>query len=335
MNFKPKRLVIFALVWSTLFIFISSPLASAATPTSIKGGGQALEIAPPIIEVSGNPGQSITALVHLRDISSGPLIVTNQINDFVAKGDTGVPEILLNADPLNPYTLIGYITPLPTLLLQPQQIKLLDVVIHIPTDASPGGHYGVIRFTGTPPSLTGASGVSLSASLGALILLTVNGHISENLKTAAFNVSSDGSHPSSFFQSIPLTFSELLKNTGNVHVVPTGTVTLDDMFGHKVIAMNINEETGNVLPGSARKFSQTLNSVDFTHKRLFGRYSATFSVSYGVQKQVLTSSLTFWVIPIDLIIIWILVLIGGFFLIRWLFKRYNQYIIEKAKKSIR
>ena len=331
-----KRAVYISLVLVSTLGSLMPAMAAAATAPNLKGGGQALEIAPPIIEVNANPGQSITAKLYLRDISTVPLVVTNQINDFVAKGDSGVPEILLNSSASDPYTLIGYITALPTLVLQPQQLKLLSVVINVPRDASPGGHYGVIRFTGTPPSLNGSSsGVALSASLGALVLLTVSGHLVQNLQTSSFSVSQNGGKPSSFFQSDPLTFTEVLKNTGNVHVIPTGIITLKDMFGHTVISLNINEQQGNILPSSNRKFSELLNSVDFTHKRLFGRYSATFHISYGSPAKTVTDSLTFWVIPIDLIIIWIIVLIGGFFLIRTLLKRYNQHIIEKAKKSLR
>ncbi len=328
-----KRVVLSLLLVVSILGLYAPQMALAATQSSLKGSGQALEIAPPIIEVSGNPGQTITAKLDLRDISSGPLVVTNQINDFTAKGDSGVPQILLNSSPNDPYSLIGYVNPLPTLLLQPQQIKYLNVVIHIPADASPGGHYGVIRFTGTPPSLSGSSGVSLSASLGALVLLTVNGHLVENLATSSFNVSQNGANPSSFFQNIPLTFNEIIKNTGNVHVAPYGVVTIKDMFGHEVIALNINEGQGNILPSSSRKFTELLNSVDFTHKRLFGRYSATFKLTYGEQNKVLSGTLTFWVIPVELIIIWLVILIGGFFLLRFLFKRYNTYIINKARNS--
>ncbi|MGH7234685.1 MAG: hypothetical protein ACREF7_04575, partial [Candidatus Saccharimonadales bacterium] len=230
-------------------------------------------------------------------------------------------------------SIIGYIAPLPSLVLQSEQIKTLNVTLNIPRNASPGGHYGVIRFTGTPASLSGSSGVSLSASLGALVLLTVSGHIVQNLQTSSFAVSQNSGKPSSFFQNDPLTFTELLKNTGNVHVAPTGVVTLKDMFGHEVISLNINNGQGNVLPSTSRSFSQTLNSVDFTNKRLFGRYSATFKVNYGSPPKSLSDTLTFWVIPLDLILIWLVVLIGGFFLIRYMLKRYNQFIINKAKKQ--
>jgi hypothetical protein len=298
--------------------------------------GQALEIDPPLIELRGNPGQTITSQIEIRNISSGPVIVTNQINDFVANGETGVPKILINNNTNDPYSLTGYIAAIPSFALKPNQLKTLNVDINIPQNASPGGHYGVIRFTGTPATLSGtASGVALSASLGALVLLTVNGHIVENLQNHSFTVSANGNGNSGFFQNDPFVFSEVIANSGNEHVVPTGLLTLKDMFGHTVLHLNINQGLGNVLPGSMRKFTETINKVDVGNKRFFGRYTATYNVSYGSPTKELSASLSFWVIPINLILIWIVVLIGGFFLIRHLIKRYNQHILDKAQKSSR
>lgn len=318
--------LVYTLSPATVFAVVNSSKAA-------KGTGQALEIAPPIIEVTGNPGQTIQTKLYLRDISSGPLIVSNQINDFVAKGDSGVPQIIFNTKTSDPYSLRTFIAPLPQLLLQPQQLKLLPISIHIPANASPGGHYGVIRFTGTSPSLNGQTGVSLSASLGALILLTVNGKLVEQLSTQSFTVSQNGNKPSNFFQSDPFTFNELIRNSGNVHVQPTGLLTLKDMFGHTVVQMNINEAQGNILPGSARLFTQQLSPVNVSNKRFFGRYTASFKLTYGSPAKTVTGTVSFWVIPVKLIVLWIVGLIAGFFLIRWLIRRYNKHILDKAQKT--
>jgi len=145
--------------------------APAADPTK---NGQALEIAPPVIYLNADPGQTIKTSILIRDISGGNLLVTGQVNNFIASGQDGTPKVLLDGeDDNNPYGLKTWVTPLPKLLLVPREIKSLPVTITVPKDASPGGHYGVVRFTATAPSLEG-SGVSLSASLGSLILLTVS-----------------------------------------------------------------------------------------------------------------------------------------------------------------
>ncbi len=306
--------------------------ALAATPApSPSPPGQALEIAPPVVTLSANPGQSITTQISLRDISSGNLSVSGQVNDFVAAGEDGTPKILLNDDSGNPYSIKAWIAPLPTFLMAPRQIKSLPVTINVPANASPGGHYGVIRFTATPPELHG-TGVSLSASLGALMLLTVNGKTTENMSVAQLSVSHNGK-TGTLFESAPLNFTERLKNNGNIHEEPTGQVVVKDMFGKTVGADNINVPPRNVLPQSIRKFEQPFDSTVIGNKKLFGRYHADLKVTYGSTSQhVLTASLVFWVIPYRLIGIVIVVLVVGFFVLRFAIRRYNNRIISKAQK---
>jgi hypothetical protein len=305
-------------------------VAVTGTPTTNNGVGQALEIAPPVMTLSADPGQSIKVQISLRDVSNGDLIVTGQANDFVAAGEDGTPKILLdNQDNNNPYTLKDWVAPLASLTLIPKQIKNLPVTINVPANASPGGHYGVIRFTATPPDLHG-TGVSLSASLGALILLTVNGPTNENLSVQEFSVNHDGK-TGHLFESAPLNFVEKIKNSGNIHEEPAGQVAITDMFGKKIAAVNVNLPPRNILPASTRKFTEPLDGTVIGNKKLFGHYNATLTLTYGASKKVLTSSVSFWVIPYRLIGGIIVVLVGGFFALRFFIKRYNRRIIAKAQ----
>lgn len=311
-------------------VLAAAPAKTAAPQTNTANNGQALEIAPPLLYLTVNPGQTITTQIYIRDISSGDLIVTGQVNDFVAAGESGTPKVILNNNENDPYSLRGWVVSLPTLQLIPKQIKTLPVTLHIPANASPGGHYGVIRFTATAPSLQG-SGVSLSASLGALVLLTVNGKISENLSVKEFSVNRAGK-TGSFFESGPVNFVERFKNTGNVHVQPTGQVTITDMFGKKLGAVNVNTPPGNILPQSIRKFSEPLDTSVIGNKKLFGRYTAKLNVTYGTSRKVLTASLVFWVIPYRLIAFIIILLVIAFFALRYFIRRYNRHILTQAQK---
>ncbi len=326
-----KPLLLLIMVCTAVAALMTLP-ASAVATTQPSGGGEALEIAPPRLELYGNPGQTIDAKLYLRDISSSPLIVNGTVDDFVAKGDSGTPQIIINSNGSDPYSLKSYVGYIPNLLLQSKELKILNIPINIPKNASPGGHYGVIRFTASPPPTSGGNRVSLSASLGALILLTVSGKLVEHLNITQFSVSQNN-HQSNFFQSDPLTFSELVKNSGNIHVVPAGTLTVTDMFNKKLFVTNINRSQGNVLPSSQRLFSQQLLPENINNRIMFGRYTASVAINYGLGNRTLYANMTFWVIPVKLIAIWIAVLIIGFFLLRWLIKRYNRYILEKAKNS--
>lgn len=308
-------------------LFIPAAFVHAVTQPAA-GSGQALEIAPPVLNLTADPGQTIKTQISLRDISSGKLVVTAQVNDFVASGEDGTPKILLDDSEPNPYSMKNWITSLPSFTLSPRQIQNLPLTIKVPVNASPGGYYGVIRFTGTPPDIK-ETGVSLSASLGSLILLRVNGAVAEKLNVAEFSVN-NGGESGSLFESTPIKFVERLKNDGNIHEQPTGLVTIKDMFGKKLATLTVNAPPRNILPHSIRKFEQPLDTTVIGNKQLFGRYTAEMSVTYGTNKQVVTSSLSFWIIPYRLIAAAIIALIVGFIVLRAAIKRYNRHIIGKA-----
>lgn len=306
-----------------------TPVTVAASNSA--GGGQALEISPPVITMTVNPGQVVHTQISIRDVSNGPLVVDGQSNDFVAAGEDGTPKILLNNKEKDPYSLKDWVAPLPELTLTPKQIKNLPVTINVPKNASPGGHYGVIRFTATPPDLKG-QGVSLSASLGSLVLLTVRGDIKHKLSVQSFKVEKNNK-PGSLFESTPVTLVEQIKNTGNVHEEPTGMITIKDMFGHTVARAGVNQSLRNVLPGSTRMFSEPLDKAALGSRKLFGRYTASMKLTYGPNKTVLAASVSFWIIPWKLIIGIIILLILGFFLIRYLIRRHDQKVMERIKRQ--
>jgi hypothetical protein len=328
---KPTLYAITGLAVLALCFELVAPAAIVLAQSSDQGGGQALEIAPPVLNLSGNPGQTVESEISLRDVSTGSLVVTGEINDFTACGEDGNPKILLDEGETSPYSMKDWFAPLSSLTLKSREIRKLPVAINIPADAAPGGYYSVVRFTATPPELEG-TGVSLSASLGALILLRVNGQAKEGLEVASFETSKD-SKVGTLFESAPLTFVTRLKNTGTIHEQPAGSVTITDMFGKTTAAVNVNLPPRNILPGSTRKFESPLDKSVIGNKKLFGRYTATLKVTYGSTKQVVTSQTTFWVIPYRVIGIAILAMLITFFALRFMIRRYNQHIIKQAQKS--
>jgi hypothetical protein len=295
------------------------------------GSGQALEISPPLLTLTSDPGKTLKATILIRNISKTDLVVTGEANDFVANGENGTPKVLLDPSESSPYSIKDWIQVPGRLTLVPKEIKSMNVTINVPSDASPGGHYGVIRFTGTPPNLEG-QGVSLSASLGSLIFMKVNGDIAENMSIQQFSVSKDGKK-GSFFESPPLKFEQLIKNSGNIHERPGGAVTITNMFNKPVATFSYNPDARYILPGSTRHFEQTVDKKELGGKRLFGKYTAKLTVTFGDKNsKTTTSTITFWVIPWKIILIVIAVLIAGFFLIRFGIKRYNRAVINRSRR---
>lgn len=265
--------VIVSLALATAF-----SLSPAANAQSQPGSGQALEIAPPLITLSGNPGQTVKTEISLRNISNSSLVVRGQINDFQAAGEDGTPKIILeDTGEENPYSLKSWISPLSAATAAPKQIRKIPVTIRIPANAAPGGYYGVVRFTGTPPELED-TGVSLSASVGSLVLLTVNGNAKQQMGVTEFSATKDGK-TGTLFESTPLNFVLRMKNEGNVLEQPAGSAKVKDMFGNDVATLNFNQPPRYVLPGSVRKFDSPLDSSVIGNKVLFGRYTADLTMT--------------------------------------------------------
>ena len=295
------------------------------------------------MNLTANPGETIRTEISIRDVSSGKLRVNSEINDFVAAGEDGVPKILLNTEEESPYSLKNWISPLQSLLLNPKEIKKLPVVINVPANAAPGGYYGVIRFTATAPELND-TGVSLSASLGSLILVRVNGTAKEELSIESFTVNTvpggkfdekQNGTAKTLFEALPIQFVERIRNSGNIHESPAGQVIIRNMFGKKVAAQNVNMPPRNILPGSVRKFSQPLDKSVVGNNRFFGLYTAELKLTYGPNKQTISKKVTFWVIPYTLIAIGIIGLVVLFFVLRNMMRRYNRAVIKKAQRRAR
>lgn len=169
--------------------------------------------------------------------------------------------------------------------------------------------------------------------LGSLILLTVKGNLTHSLSVQEFSASKDGK-TGKLFESTPIDFVIRLKNSGNVQEEPGTRIVITDLFGKAVAGINVNVPPHNILPGSIRKFTGTLDQRTLGIKKLFGLYHATLTAVYGTDtntKKTLTGTITFWVIPYKLVAIIVVLIIGGFFLLRFLIKRYNQHIIGKAQ----
>lgn len=314
------RLSVFAI---TLVGLLSIGLL-ASSSSAQQNAGQGLEISPPLVDIKVDPGQVVTTKLKVRNVTKDTLVVEAEYNDFVASGEDGQPKILLGkeGEEPSPYSIKDWMSTIPSATLAPQQQATFDVTISVPKDASPGGHYGVVRYTGTPASTEG-SAVTLSASIGTLFLVNVSGDVLQSAKISELFSARDGKKRS-LFEYGPVGIVTKIENTGNVHVKPKGTVRVSNMFGGTVQESQFNSTGGNVLPKSTRKFDQTLNK-----KLLFGRYTIQADITYGDDNTIISKTSNFWVIPYKII----LLIIAGIALIIFFINRYNKFIVKRSKKN--
>lgn len=308
--------------------------AFAATASN----GNGLRISPVRSDLIIAPGHSQTVEVFVQNVTGSTANLQVLVNDFVAGTDeTGTPKILLNNQPAPSHSLKQFVSPIPNINITPNQIKEVKVSINIPLNTAGGGYYGVVRFQ---PTSSGNNGnVSLAASVGSLILVTVPGNIVDNMTIASFDartITTDKSgqtHESTgtiFTSTKNINAVVRFNNQGNVQEQPFGKIQLKNHSGKVLATYDFNNSIprDSVLPGSIRKFA-----VPLTHLGSFGIYTLVGNFGYGTKGQLLTAKTTFYIIPIWFILLVVLIIvliILGIIYIPRMIRAYNRKVIRKA-----
>jgi hypothetical protein len=298
----------------------------------------AMTISPPLMEFDARPGDSIVDVVKLYNESNAPLTLTASVQNFKAMGETGTPEFLPVAEVTDLATWIKVDET--TVTLQPNERKSVLFTINVPADADPGGHFAGILWSESEAATPapGESAVGLVAKTGTLVLVRIAGLINEAGRIVEFSTDKTS------YNYLPTNFTIRFENTGNVHLKPTGTIEIHNMWGKKVASTTINENLANVLPNSTRKFDVTwqkealpAEASEWQKERqnsAWGKYTAIVTLNYGVGGSVVQAKTSFWVFPwrvalfyLILIVIIVLLIIQGIKLYnKWLLKKYGGKI---------
>ncbi len=301
-----------------------------AAQTSVVGG-DALKISPVRMDIAMDPGTTKTVEVFITNLTSVPATLHPAINDFVAAGDeTGKPNIMLDESQFAPtHSFKQFVAPLANVTLKAGEQRTVQVTINIPKTAAGGGYYGAIRFA--PASLTGQKNLNLSASVGTIVLLKVNGEVKESVNLASLDVRKNNIPGSFFTKKDGLQAVARFQNIGNVQMEPFGKIVIK-RFGKQIAQIEINntDPRGSVLPDSIRRFQTPLTSLSS-----FGKYTMEANFGYGTQGQLITAKRTFYIIPLALILTGIgvlVLLVVLIFVLPRMIRSYNRRIIRKASR---
>lgn len=305
--------------------------ASAAQTATV--GGNAIKVSPVRFDIKLDPGvkQQISLLV--QNLSPVQATFRAHINDFTASSDeSGRPNIILSDTEYAPtHSLKRLVSPISDFTVAAGATKEVKATIDVPPNAAGGGYYAAVRFA--PAQNDTSENLVLSASVGTLVLLTVNGDIKEEAHVDSFDVRKAGV-PSMFFTNNKgLEGTLRIKNTGNVQLEPFGKMILK-RFGKVVGQYEINQAKdqvrGNVLPDSIRRFSEKLDKV-----QPFGKYTLEGNFGYGSSGQLLSARTTFYVVPLLMVFAGIglvLVLLFLIFVLPKMVRAYNRRIIRRANR---
>ncbi len=326
MTGRSTRIIIFGILAA---LICAVPFAAKAVnaQTAGQGAAQGLEISPALVQTPLLvKGTTYTIKLNVTNVTASDLVYKASVDDFAAKDESGTPQILVDSKLPPSASIKTWVSTPDSFSLKSHESRTITADITVPSDAEPGGHYGVLKFSGGAPQVE-QTGVGLSASAGVLLLVRVDGLITEKASVASF-YTANSDKQTSFFEKSPITFVTRIKNEGNIHVEPVGSIELRDTFGNLVKTMPVNNDKSNVLPNSIRRFDTT-----FDTGWMMGHYTANLTLGYGSTGQAITATTSFWVIPYKLLLVVILVIVTLVYVLSRLVKSYNKRIIAKAKNE--
>lgn len=244
--------------------------------------------------------------VSLTNTTSGMVTLRVAAYDFGSLDESGGVAFLGASNDLEKkYTLASWMhLEKDTVIIAPGETVTVRVTIENRSTLSPGGHYGALTFK-TENSSQGAitgDAVSVNQLFSTLIFAKkIGGEIYDlELKAAEYR-----NNFVKFQDRIDLRFT----NSGNVHVVPRGTVVVSDSLGRIIAKGIINEESSLILPESIRIYPVMLKSLAWCF--FPGKYTIAIAYRYDGKGDFTTTSISFDFIPLPAILAFLIFIVTG------------------------
>lgn len=268
------------------FIFLISNFVFGATP--IKAQEVSLVVSPPRSDLTGQPGETLQQNIKVTNNSSDQeLILQAFVSDFIVTDDLGTP-VKVTPSASGRYLASPWFTlEKDELILAPKETTQLVVIISIPPDALPGGHYAGIFFQPVQSRGLKTTVSYTTAQVGSLFSITLPGDLKYDALIKDFSVKSR------VFEFGPIEFTTQIENQSDTHISPTAQIVVHDMIGRKLAELPLDQL--NIFPFTSRSLQATWDQVWG-----LGRYTATLSVTYG-PGLVAERTLYFWIMPYRLI----------------------------------
>lgn len=289
----------------------------------------ALTISPTKIEVAVDPGQTAIGEIEVFNEQQEAKTFYTTFENFEPRGETGAPYFV-GSDT----GLASWIESTKSFEIQPGEKMVVPYTITVPADTTAGGYFAGIFFGSQPPASSGESEVSIGGKVGTLVLLRVNGDITEEGGLLDFKAGE-----SRFMSSLPVAFSYRFNNNGGDRVVPKGQLTIKNSFFQTAAELPVNTSEGSVLPNSIRKFETIWSDGELQKDASFfetakyqlthfhmGVYTAVLDITWGESNQLGVAKTWFIVLPWQL-----LILVGvGLIALSQGLRLYNKLIISRA-----
>jgi hypothetical protein len=237
------------------------------------------------------PGEKKQVEVRVVNSSNRTINIASSAQDFIVDEDGATPVPLdTNDDKANRWSLASWLVMTPAeQTVGPRRTAQVNVLIEVPEDALPGGHYAMITHQPTLAALeeNGTAAAGVNQKVGTLVYVVVEGPINEEAFITDFTFPK-------FSEYGPVPYSFTVDNRSDIHISPQVGINIKNMFGQTVDT--IQPETKNIFPLTNRKY-------EGSWKRIwgFGPYTAELTMSFGTQGKVVIAYSRFWLLPIKIL----------------------------------
>lgn len=290
-----ELITLFCMRYYLLGLFSLLAIATSWQPALAQNGAAGVTLKPAVIEERIEPGETDTYTVSVKNESRSEQVYYLSKRDIVAVRDGNVPVYADKKVTPSPLDISQWITLSTDSITVPSGGEVpVQFSITAPQDAPPCSHFAGIFVSVEPPDLE-QSGAAIGYEVANIISMRVAGECVEEAQIRQFSTDNY------LYGSPNVTFNLRIENKGNTLVRPTGPVEITNMFG-KVVSEGLvfNDSAAAVFPSDTREFNFDWKGEGYG----FGRYEAVVSAVYGEEgaKQTMSSTVTFWVLPMKIVL---------------------------------
>ncbi|KKU32226.1 MAG: hypothetical protein UX57_C0003G0057 [Candidatus Uhrbacteria bacterium GW2011_GWE2_46_68] len=277
----------------------------------------AFSVTPSIIDSSALRGETGRGEFTLINTASEEKIFYFDTLNFTSS-ETGSPVFSTDSSKGNLATWMSLPSSLSVAANSQSQISFSIV---IPDDIPSGSYQSAITISEYPSEVVSVNGATVEAIVALLVFLTVEGETTAQI--GLLDVFADFADR---FVSLPTgTISYRLQNQGNIFLIPTGALIIQDFFGRILYQQTLNEKGSRILPATTRTFTESVLAPQswkeflMMQTRFWSVGPMTAEVTLVAEGQTVSTTFLFWYFPwqlgtvvlSSLLVIW---LIGHFLL---------------------
>lgn len=266
--------------------------------TVLAQGAAGVGIRPAVINDKMEPGELRQYSIQINNLSEIDQTYYTSTRDILGVREGGVPIFSTGNLEKSGFELSEWITLDRTEVFIPVGgTEMLNFVLEIPNDATPGSHFGGVIISVDPPEIEN-SGASIGYEVANIISIRIAGDAIDQARIRQFSTTKY------IYSKTEVDFAIRIENEGNTLVTPAGPLEVFNMFGKRVATLPFNDSQAGIYPKTEVSNGMRDFKISWQDDGIgFGRYEAMISAVYGEEgnKNTLTSTVSFWVLPMNII----------------------------------